>query len=93
MDRFFDRMSRALLYHENSMGNVNCKVEWRVAPNFSKIENIPDAIKNFLSYGKLRIIGDNIFYYVAWVAPEEINSLWIFGFYDGVDFMTRVRAS
>jgi len=93
MDRFFNRMSRALLYHENSIGYVDCTVEWRIAPNFSRMENIPDDIKKFLSYGKLRIVGDNIFYYVAWFRPQEVNSLWILGFYDGVDFITSVRAS
>jgi hypothetical protein len=93
MDRFFDRMSRALLYHENSIGYVNCRVEWHVSPNFSSIENIPNDIEKLLKCGKLRILGDNIFYYVGWFLPEKVNSLWILGFYDSVEFMTRLRVN
>jgi len=84
-------MSRALLCHENSIGYVNCKIEWRMSPIVFNFETMSDDLKEFISYGKLGVIGDEIFSYVGWFQPSWINSLWILNFYGGVEFMVLLN--
>jgi hypothetical protein len=92
MDRFFNRMTRALLYHEKSIGYVYCDIEWRMAPNLSDYHRMPEELKQFLSSPTTsRFIGEDIFSYVGWLGPGKAKSLWLLNFYGGVEFIILVR--
>ena len=89
MDRFFNRITRALLYHENAIGYVDCHIKWHMAPIFSDNSRMPDGLKKFLSYcATFRSIGDDIFAYAGWFNSEEARSIWLLSFYGGVEFIT-----
>jgi len=88
MDRFFDRMARALLYHENSIGYVKCKIEW----NLIRTEDaLPKGLRDqLISWGKYGAIGDDIFCYLGLVMPNVVSSFWVLDFYGGVEFKILV---
>ena len=89
VDRFFDRMTRALFYHENAIGYVDCYIKWYMAPSFPDENMMPDDLKRFLSSCVVfRSIGDDIFTYGGWFNSGEARSIWFLNFYDGVEFMT-----
>jgi hypothetical protein len=91
MNRFFDRVTRALLYFENSIIHADCNIEWRISPTFDNYDQIPSEFREFLSYGKIQTIGDDVFTYVGWYLPGHVRSLWLMNFYGGIEFMTIVR--
>ncbi len=77
MDRFLERMTRALIYHDNSIGYVNCDIKWRMSLSPEQFESMPTRMKQFLSSGKFQEIGDNIFKYIGLFYPGKANSLWL----------------
>ncbi len=91
MDRFMERTTRALLYKENSISCVGCKIEWRMAPSGKDFGSMPAELKAFIASGNLREIGNNVFTYVGYYCPGRARSLWIMSFYGGVEFMTILR--
>lgn len=91
MDRFLSRLTRALLYYENSIGYVDCTIEWRMPPNPKKWAELNRKYKHLLSLGARRSIGGDSFTYFGYFVPKRAASLWIMNFYGGVEFMSLVR--
>lgn len=91
MNKFFDRMARALLFHENSIGHIECKTEWRMSPNLADFVQNPDRLQDFLSYMKIRTLGDDIFSYAAGFMPKKVESIWILNFYGGIEFIVLLK--
>jgi hypothetical protein len=91
MDRFLERTTRALLYKENSISYIDCKIEWRMAPSGQDFESMPADLKAFIASGKLQEIGNNVFTYAGYYCPGRARSLWIMNFYGGIEFMTILR--
>jgi len=93
MNRFISRMTRALLYRENSIGWVNCKVDWKI---FSGSEAWNDLCKAnpWLSAPQChRSIGGDVFSYVGYFVPNSATSLWFLNFFGNVEFKSIVRVS
>ena len=92
LDRFLSRLTRALLWHEVNVLARDCEVEWRMAPSLSDLDGMPVELRALLlspsSNGSVR--GD-VFRYAGYVRPGRTSSLWLFGFYERVEFMTRCR--
>ena len=93
MNLFIERMTRALLFYENSIGYVKCEVEWRMAPTKKDMEVMPSEIKQLLLSAKVREVGGGIFSYAGLFRSGNINSLWILSFYSGIEFMSIIRES
>lgn len=92
LDRFLSRLTRALLWHENSVGAENSEVEWRMAPSPSDLGDMPPELRAFLlSVGRAGSVGGDVFRYSGYVRAGSASSLWLFRFYDAIEFMTRWR--
>lgn len=91
MDRFMERMTRALIYQDNSIGYVDFEIEWRMAPTKQSFESMPSEMKTFLASAEPREIGDNVFIYLGYYCLGRASSLWIMNFYGGVEFITILR--
>lgn len=91
MDRFVERMTRALLFHENAVEFVGGQVEWRMAPKEKDFESMSPKMKAFLASAELKEIGDNVFTYVGYYYPGKAGSLWVMHFYGGVELMSIFR--
>lgn len=91
-NRFLSRLTRALLWHESAVIALDCEIEWRMAPSPSDLDGMPLKERAFLlSPSRKGSVGGNVFRYAAYVRPGSASSLWLFGFYEGVEFMTRCR--
>ncbi|TKJ38365.1 hypothetical protein CEE37_12660 [candidate division LCP-89 bacterium B3_LCP] len=90
-DKFFNRMARGLLHHENSFGYVECTTDWKKLEENITPEDVPEDLKIAIQYGKLVIIGDNIFQYIGCFHPSIITSLWFLIFYGGVVFKVMIK--
>lgn len=88
---FMERMTRALIYHENLISYVDCEITWRLAPTEQSLDNMTQAIREFLLNAEPRVIGKNVFSYVGYYHPGRARSLWIMNFYGGIEFMTILR--
>lgn len=91
LDRFFSRLTRALLWHESSVRAENCAIEWRKAPSPSAVGEMPPKLKAFLLHGRHGSVGGDVFRYVGFLRQGSARSLWLFSFYDGVEVMTLCR--
>ncbi len=92
VDRFLSRLTRALLWHENAVVALDCEIEWRIAPSRSDLDGMPAEERAFLlSPSRNGSVGGDVFRYAGYVRPGSASSLWLFGFYEGVEFMTRCR--
>lgn len=92
LDRFLSRLTRALLWHENSVSTDGCEIEWRMAPSWAEVgEMAPELRTLLLSPGTEGSVGGDVFRYLGYVRRGSPASLWFFRFYDGVEFMTRCR--
>lgn len=92
LDRFLSRLTRALLWHENKVLARNCEIEWKMAPSRSDLDAMPRELRAFLSSLNRRgSVGGDVFRYAGYVRPDRASSLWLFGFYERVEFMTRCR--
>lgn len=85
MNRFLDRMTRALLYHENSVGHANCTIQWRMPPPLEKWAQLCDKYKQLLSPQALCSIGEDLFNYVGYFRSRRAASLWFMSFYEGLN--------
>lgn len=93
VDRFLSRLTRALLWHENSVRAENHEIEWRMAPSSSDLGAMSPELRAFLlSNGREGSVGTGIFRYIGYFRRGSASSLWLFTFYDGVEFMTRCRS-
>lgn len=91
IDRFIQRLARALLYHENAIAHVECDIEWKMSPDEAELDRMPQDIKAFLFSGKVKDFGEGVFSYVGYFYPEKVSSLWLLNFYSGIEFMVIVR--
>lgn len=92
LDRFFSRLTRGLLWHDNGVVAQECEIEWRVAPSLSDLAGMPSERKAFLSSpSRSGSVGGDVFRYAGYLRPGSPSSLWVFGFYEGVEFITRCR--
>ncbi len=91
MNRFIERMTRALLHHETGAGYANGSVDWRMAPTREKIESMPAETRAILASVEWKIIGEKIFSYAAYCHAASKKSLYIMSFYDGANFMSIFR--
>jgi len=91
MDRFMERLTRALLYRENAVGYVEGEVEWCMAPTEKDFESMPPEMKALLASVNPKEIGDNVFTYIGYCYPGKAGSLWVMSFYGGVEFMSMLR--
>jgi hypothetical protein len=91
MDRFIERMTRALLYYENGIEYTEFEVEWKKSPDLPALERMPPELRTFLLNGQSKEIGDGIFRYVGYYTPGRATSLWLLNFYGGIEFMSIVR--
>ena len=92
IDRFIERTTRALLFHERSVDYVKCEIEWRLSPNHPDLEKIPPEQRAFLLRPDvLKKIGDDIFSYAGYYEQGKASSLWLLNFYGGIEFMSIVR--
>ncbi len=93
LDRFFSRLTRGLLWHEIQALAAGCDIEWRMAPSPTDLDGMPRHLQAFLlSPSRTGSVGGDVFRYAGYFRPGGASSLWLFGFYDGVEFMTRCRA-
>lgn len=93
LDRFFSRLTRSLLWHEIMVLARSCEIEWRMAPSMSDLNGMPPERRAFLlSPSRTGSVGGDVFRYAGYLRPSRASSLWLFGFYEGVEFMTRCRA-
>jgi hypothetical protein len=93
LDRFLSRLTRGLLWHEIQVVARDCEIEWWMAPARSDLDGMPPERRAFLSSpNRTGSIGGDVFRYAAYLRPGKASSLWLFAFYDGVEFMTRCRA-
>lgn len=90
-DKFLERLVRAFLYYENKIEYFYGQFEWRISFSVEEYQNMPPEMKElFANPSILRILGDNIFHYAGWFINHHIDSIWIFGFYRGIEFLVRV---
>lgn len=91
MNRFIERVTRALLHHETGVGYANGSVDWRMAPTREKIESMSAETKAILASVQWKIIGEEIFSYAAHCHAASKKSLYIMSFYGGANFMSIFR--
>jgi hypothetical protein len=93
LDRFLSRLTRGLLWHEIKVLARDCEIEWRMAPSLSDLDGMPPERRALLlSPSRTGSVGGDVFHYTGYLRPGRASSLWLFGFYEGVEFMTRCRA-
>jgi hypothetical protein len=91
IDRFLERIVRALLYKENAIEYFDLDLEWKMAPSEKDLASMPNELKTFILSGPVKEIGDGSFAYVGYFIKGKINSLWILNFYEGIEFMVWVK--
>lgn len=93
LDRFLSRLTRGLLWHEIKVIAQDCEIEWRMAPSLSDLDGMPPERRALLlSPSRTGSVGGDVFRYAGHLRPGRASSLWLFGFYEGVEFITRCRA-
>jgi len=90
MNRFIERITRALISHETGVGYVKGKVQWMKVPNEEYSKLIVKQLKEiFGMIGRTKEIGEGIFRYIGFYKESfRTNSLWVTIFYNGVVFMS-----
>lgn len=91
MDRFIEKMTRALLYYENDIGYVVCCIEWRMSLSVEDLGLISSGLRSFIASAEVKKIGDGIFSYIGYYKHSTANSLWLLNFYNGIEFMSILR--
>lgn len=92
LDRFLSRLTRGLLWHEINVLARDCEIEWKIAPSRSDLDAMPPEQSVFLlSLNRRSSVGGDVFRYAGYVRRGRASSLWLFGFYEGVEFITRCR--
>ncbi len=91
MDRFIERMTRALMYNENSIGYSEGDVSWNMSISGDKFTSMPYQLRQLILSGKVKRIGDDIFTYVGYYERNKSKSLWIMNFYNGLEIMSVFR--
>lgn len=92
MNRFFERLTRGLLYRENRIGFIKCRVEWKKAPCLSDVPNMPAQLQEFLRQPRVvRSFGQDHFSYAGWFCTGHAASYWRIRFYAGIEFQTWLR--
>ena len=89
LDRFIERMTRALLFYENGIEWTELDIKWKLSPN---IQELPSEVHAFFLNGQVKEIGDGVFAYVGYFLQGKVTSLWFMSFYDGLEIMSFVRA-
>ena len=91
-DRFMDRITRALVNHETGLTTNSYEFDWWVAPNKSDFDRMPDELRALVRRPSVkREIGKRTFMYAGYFRKDAVDSLWLLRFYDGIEFMTRLR--
>jgi len=85
IDRFIERMTRALLFCENGIIYTRLEIKWKISPN---IDEVPPEVISFFLKGQVEEIGDGVFTYVRYYIPGGVNSLWLMNFYEGFELMS-----
>jgi len=85
-DKFFDRMARAMLFHETGSGYVECKTDWRLSAYAQESDSLPPDLRQFLQIAKRGMLANEIFRWSGWIGPNSIDSLWFLTLYRGVLF-------
>lgn len=88
IDRFIERMMRALLFYENGIEYTELQIKWKKSLD---IKEVPSELRSFLLNGQVKAIGDGVFTYVGYYIPGSANSLWLMNFYEGFELMSLVR--
>lgn len=92
MDRFTERLVRALLYHENGVHHAEGEAEWKFAPTRSDLESMPEEITDRLASAPRKHLGD-VFSYLGIYQPNRAASLWVVQFYGALELMVIFRSS
>lgn len=93
VDKFLERMVRALLFKENGIEYTKLDIKWKIAPTKKDLATMPDEIKALLFSKRVKEIGDGIFAYIGYFIKGKSNSLWLMNFYKGIEFMVLVKKS
>lgn len=91
MDRFIERMTRALMYYENSLGYIKGNVTWKLSISGETFISMPFELRQLILSGEVKRIGENIFSYVGYYTVKKSKSLWIMNFYNGLEIMSIFR--
>lgn len=91
VDKFLERMVRALLFKENGIEYTQLDVKWKMAPTEKDLAEMPNEIKHFLFSRPVKEIGNGIFAYIGYFIEGKSNSLWLMNFYEGIEFMVLVK--
>jgi hypothetical protein len=91
MNRFIERVTRALLHHETSVGYADGNVEWRMAPTLKNLVSIAAKTKAIRASVAWKEIGKGVFGYAAYCRKGSTTSLYIMSFYGGAHFMSIFR--
>jgi len=91
IDRFLERMVRALLYKENGFEYTGLDIQWKMAPSEKDLLSMPDDLKAFILSRPVKVIGNGIFAYIGYFINGKTNSLWFLNFYEGIEFMVLVK--
>ncbi len=91
VDKFLERMVRALLFKENGTKYTQLDVKWKMAPTEADLETMPNEVQAFLFSKPVKEIGDGIFSYIGYFREGKPNSLWLMNFYEGIEFMVLVK--
>jgi hypothetical protein len=86
-----ERITRALLYTENSIEFTVGQVEWKIGQSPDDYSSIPEELKLYLTNQEPKTIGDNVFTYLGFCYPGKPSSLWIMRFYGGMELMSFFR--
>jgi hypothetical protein len=62
-----------------------------MSPDEAELDRMPQDIKAFLFKGNIKDFGEGVFSYVGYFYPENVSSLWLLNFYNGIEFMVIVR--
>lgn len=84
--RFFDRMARALHHHRYDTGYLDCKIQ--------SSNTIGKELKFFFETYKptsMQEFGDDDFLYAEFTPDPEQLSIWLFRFYDVIEFWTALE--
>ncbi len=91
MDKYLERITRALLFHENQVTIFNFNFRWKLSPKVEDFEKMRQEMKNIIGSAKVNKIGDDIFQYVGIFYPGKSSSIWFLRFYDGIEFITFLK--
>jgi hypothetical protein len=92
VDKFLERMVRALLFKENKIEYTKLDVKWKMSPTEKDLSVMTNEIKNFLFSRSVKEIGNGTFAYIGYYIEGKSNSLWLMNFYEGIEFMVLAKS-